>query len=303
MLALRAAISAGLVLGFLFRIYMLRIDYRQYPSYPHGYIAHLTLGFIAAFLGAVAIPALLAKEFTAVTFLALAAQQFRDIRNMERKTLEKLDQSELVPRGPDYIEGIARVFEGRNYLVMLIAMVTSSLTLLTLSTTGRHNVGPGLVGGALLGLYLAHFRKGKILEDIAVIRLGKVHFQGSLLFVDDILIMNVGLKKARNLMLERGVGVVIEPKNDDARATLANLGQRQAITHEAATLLGVRKDFAEPEFTPLCRLNAATGRAALFIVPIEPDKNLVVSAVGRVPVLESAVRRPLRTVIGRKASD
>ncbi|MDK2784370.1 MAG: uncharacterized protein PWQ41_459 [Bacillota bacterium] len=296
MLAHREAIALGLVLGFLFRIYMLHIDYRQYPSYPHGVIAHLSLGFIAAFLGAVAIPALLAKEFTAVTFLALAAQQFRDIRDMERKTLEKLDESELVPRGPDYIEGIARVFEGRNYLVMLVALVTSSLVTWFPSFIG-------LAAGVILGFFLAHFRRGKVIKDIAVVRLGQVHFRGANLFVDDILIMNVGLVESRSLMERHGVGVVIEPKDDNARATLANLGQRRAIAHEVATLLGVRKDVAEPEFTPLCRLNTATGRAALFILPVEPDKDLAVAAVGKVPVLESAVRRPLRTLIGRKASD
>lgn len=296
MLVHKEAIALGLALGFLFRFLLLRIDYRQYPSYPHGMIAHLSLGFIAAFLGAVAIPALLAKEYTAVTFLALAAQQFRDIRNLERQTLEKLDETELVPRGPDYIEGIARVFEGRNYLVMFVAMVTSSLTL-------WFNAGTGVLGGSLLGLILVRLRKGPTLKDIAVVRLGKVNFHGANLFVDDILIMNVGLKDSRELMMKHGVGVVIEPKNDDARATLANLGQRMAVTHEVATLLGVRKDIAEPEFTPLCRLNTATGRAALFILPVEPDALLALEAVQKVPVLESAIRRPLRTEVGRRASD
>ncbi|HBK52913.1 MAG TPA: hypothetical protein DDZ44_03100, partial [Syntrophomonas wolfei] len=62
-------------------------------------------------------PAIAKPDYVAVTFLALAAQQFREIRNMERETLSKLEESKLIPRGPDYIEGIARVFEARNYLV------------------------------------------------------------------------------------------------------------------------------------------------------------------------------------------
>ncbi|MGI6604248.1 MAG: YIEGIA family protein [bacterium] len=290
------AVILGLALGFLYRLYLLRIDYRQYPSYPHGYIAHLSLGFIAALLGAVALPALLAKEYAAVTFLSLAAQQFREIRNMERKTLEQLDMSELVPRGPDYIEGIARVFEGRNYLVMLVALATSSLATFI-------PLGWSAVGGIIVAVVLSRLKKGKTLGDIAIVRLGRVHFRGALLFVDDILIMNVGLKDAKKMITELGIGVVIEPKTDDARATLANMGQRQAINHEVATLLGARKDFAEPEFTPLCRLNTETGRAALFILPVEPDPELAVLAVRKVPVLESAIRRPLDTIIGRKASD
>lgn len=93
---------------------MLRTDYRNYPSYPHGYIIHLSLGAIAASLAAIALPALLEEEYTAVTFLVLCAQQFRDIRNMERETLMKLEENTLVPRGLDYIEGIAKVFESRQ---------------------------------------------------------------------------------------------------------------------------------------------------------------------------------------------
>lgn len=290
------AILAGVLLGFMFRLFLLRMDYRQYPSYPHGYITHLAFGFIAAILGAVAVPALMAKEYTAVTFLTLAAQQFREIRNMERNSLGKLDESELVPRGPDYIEGIARVFEGRNYLAIIVALVTSTVTI-------WQNIIVGIAAGIALSLLLGPLRKGKSMADIVIARLGNIRFDGPNLYVDDILIMNVGLSSSRQLMLEYGVGVVLEPKNDDARATLANLGQRQAVAHEVATLLGVRKDVDEPEFTPLCRLNVATGRAALFIVPVEPDKNLAVEAVKKVPVLESAVRLPLRTVIGQIASD
>lgn len=290
------AILLGVLLGSIFRLFLLRMDYRQYPSYPHGYITHLAFGFIASVLGAVAVPAILSKEFTAVTFLALAAQQFREIRNMERTTLAKLDESELVPRGADYIEGIARVFEGRNYLAIMVSLVTSTLTVWQGAVTG-------ILGGLATALALGPLRKGQSIGDIAVVRLGQVSFRDSYLHVDDILIMNVGLVSSRQLMQKKGIGVVLEPKNDDARATIANLGQRQAVAHEVATLLGVQKDVDEPEFTPLCRIDTATGRAALFIVPVELDKNLAVEAVKKVPVLESAVRRPLRTVIGRKASD
>ena len=42
---------------------MMKSDYRQYPTYPRGYLSHFTLGFIAAGLGAVAVPALIEKNF------------------------------------------------------------------------------------------------------------------------------------------------------------------------------------------------------------------------------------------------
>lgn len=44
------SIILGIMAGFLARLFMLRTDYRNYPSYPHGYIIHLSLGAIAAAL-------------------------------------------------------------------------------------------------------------------------------------------------------------------------------------------------------------------------------------------------------------
>lgn len=59
------AVILGMIAGFLARLYMLRTDYRNYPSYPHGYIIHLSLGAIAASLASIALPALLEEEYTA----------------------------------------------------------------------------------------------------------------------------------------------------------------------------------------------------------------------------------------------
>ena len=77
-------ILLGVVAGTLARLVMLRSDYRHYPSYPHGFVTHISLGFIAALVGAVAVPALAKPDYAAATFLILAAQQFREIRNGER---------------------------------------------------------------------------------------------------------------------------------------------------------------------------------------------------------------------------
>ena len=115
----------GVAIGTLSRIYMLKTDYRQYPTYLHGKIIHIALGFIAAGLGTLAIPSLMEEDFTAITFLTVAASQFREVRNMERNTLTELDGYELVPRGKTYIEGIAIVFESRNYLVIFTSLVTT----------------------------------------------------------------------------------------------------------------------------------------------------------------------------------
>lgn len=81
-------ITTAIVVGTLARVLTIKEDYRQYPSYPNGYLTHLITGFVAAALGAVAIPALMTKNFVAVTFLTLAIQQFRDVRKTERDSLK-----------------------------------------------------------------------------------------------------------------------------------------------------------------------------------------------------------------------
>lgn len=299
-------IALGCILGTLARFIFLNIDYRQYPSYPQGYMIHMTLGFIAAGLGAVAIPALLQKEFAAITFLALAAQQFREVRNMERQTLEKLDEMEIVPRGSTYIEGIAKVFEARNYLAMLVALSATGGALLLSRLFCFGGFLPAL-GGLLCGLLIFGLIKGAMrgenIGKVAEVRQGKVHFQGPLLMVEDIAIMNVGLKAARERYEKEALGVIIEPKNDNAREYLTNLGQRQALVHDVAVQLGVRKEVDEPEFTPLARRDTKTGRVGLVVIPIEPDIEPLLRAVRNVPVLEGAKRKPLDSPAGRAAAD
>ncbi|NLX91000.1 MAG: hypothetical protein GXZ07_05355 [Firmicutes bacterium] len=288
--------TTGVLIGSFLRYDMLKRDYRLYPSYPHGVVIHLALGFIAAVIGAVAIPALVEKEFTAVTFLALAATQFREVRNMEREMLQNLDRTNLVPRGPDYIEGIARVFEARNYLVMFAALLVGGVTYWS-------NIFYGLISGLAALVVTRRLMKGKTIGDIAKVREGKVHFKGPNLFVDNIHFMNLGIDKVRDIYLERALGVIIEPLDDNGRATLANSGQRRAIAHDAAALLGIHKDVDTPEFTPLVRRSLDTGRVGLVIVPLEKDISVLIEAVKRVPVLESALSTPLKTTLGKRAAD
>ncbi len=115
--------------------------------------------------------------------------------------------------------------------------------------------------------------------------------------------MNLGMEKVRKSYLERALGVIIEPYNDDGRATLANNGQRIAIAHDAAALMGIYKDLDTPEFTPIVRRDLDTGRLALIITPLEKDIEYLLEAVKKVPVLESALSTPLKSYLGRKAAD
>lgn len=286
-------IAFTVIVGTLTRFIMLKLDYRQYPTYPHGALTHLSLGFIAAALGSIAIPALIEQEYTAVTFLALAAQQFREIRNMERETLSKLESAELVPRGDEFIEGIAKAFEARNYLVILVAIFTSIATWLL---NQRFGIWWAYLGGLSLAVVLIfivlRYMEGKVISDIADVDEGQIRFDKANLFVDDTHIMNLGLEEAKEIIKEKGMGVVIKPKEKDGVPILANVGQRQAIAHLASTLMGVHKETDSAEFTPMVRRNLEDGSVALIIVPTHGDIEDLIDAVERTPVLESAVSKP-----------
>ncbi|MGG1687571.1 YIEGIA family protein [Pseudalkalibacillus sp. NRS-1564] len=284
----------GVIAGTLARIYMFRTDYRQYPTYPHGMIIHLALGFIAASLGALVVPSIMEQEFTAVTFLTLAASQFREVRNMERKTLTEMDSLELVPRGASYIEGIAVTFEGRNYLVIFISFVTSFAYLAI-------NVWAGLVAAFLAFLVAKKYMTGSKLGKIANIEQKEVKFEGAGLYVDNIYIMNIGIPARQKEILEHGLGFTISPKNFDARMTIGNLGQRQAILHDLAISLGVYRDSGTPALVPLIKRDLDDGRIGVFILPQNRSVDLAMKVISQVPTLENAIRMPTETK--KKGSD
>ncbi len=290
-------ILIGTAIGTIARFYTLRVDYRQYPGYPQGYLLHLTLGLIAAALGAVALPALLKKEYAAVTFLVLATQQFREIRNMERESLINIEKTELVKRGDAYIEDIARKFEARNYLALLTGLITCG----TIITTKRLDIG--IIVGIILLISLKFVLTPKQIGSIAVVRQGEFKFEGTMLDVEGNKLTNVGLKEARERYIERGLAMVIEPKDDNANTTLSNLGQRQAILHDVSIQLGIRRENDEPEFTPIAKRDSKSGRIAIFMIPYEKDIECMIEAAKRVPILESSRRLPLSSEAGSAASD
>ncbi|WP_352419928.1 YIEGIA family protein [Proteiniborus sp.] len=298
-------IVPSIIIGFLSRTSMLRVDYRQYPSYPQGVFSHLTLGMIAASLGSVAVPAIVANEFAAFTFLSLAAQQFRDVRNLERQSLDNIEPTELVQRGTAYIEDIAKAFEARNYVTMLVSLISSIgiYVLIKLGISKKYSI----IVGAIIGIVAFYiFNKAisrQIIEDIAEVKPAKISFNGAFLLINDIVIMNIGLEASREIYLKNGIAVEITPNDENGITTLANIGQRQAIIHNASVLLGLRKDVDEPDFTPIARRDPHTGNVVMAIVALEPDVECLVEAVKKTLVLESAKRKPLQSYIGRKAAD
>lgn len=278
-------IIVGIVAGVIIRLFMLRSDYRQYPTYLHGKIIHIALGVIAAGLGSIIVPALMQKDYTAITFLTIAASQFREVRNMERNTLTGLDDYELVKRGNTYIEGIAIAFEGRNYLVILTSLLVNA-------TYIYFNIWFAILATILCILGCRKLMSGSTLKDIVDITYVEPRFDGAGLYVDNIYIMNIGLPARQEEVLRYGMGFILKPKNFNVRTTIANLGQRQAILHDTAVALGVYRDSGTPALVPLAKRDLDDGRVAVFILPQEKDIEKAIKVIGNVPTLENAIRLP-----------
>lgn len=283
---------------------MMRIDYRQYPTYPQAYLSHFTLGIIAAGLGAVVIPAIAEKEYVAVTFLAMAAQHFRDVRSLERQSLDNIEPTELVPKGTAYIEDIAKTFEARNYMAIITATVTGFIMYIGEELEYSINVRAilGIIGGFIIIIFLHKLLEAKVIEDIADVKKAEIRFEGPILTIADVPVMNIGLKDSKEVFMKNGIAVEIVPRDPNATAILSNAGQRQAIQHNAAIQLGIRKDIDEPEFTPIARRNSKNGNIVMAIVAMEPDIECLIEAVKRTPILESSKRKPLDSYVGKKIS-
>ncbi|WP_324717827.1 YIEGIA domain-containing protein [Carboxydochorda subterranea] len=276
--------------GTAVRFYTLKVDYRQYPSYPQGYTIHLSMGLIASFLGALAVPALAAREFAAASFLGLAATQFREVRKIEREALANLEETELVRRGAAYIEGIARVFEARNYVAMLVALIVSGVLTVLRPPHALWATAWAVLVTALALVTLARTARGLRLGDIATVQRAAIAFDGPLLTVEGAVVLNIGRAPAREIYQKQGVAMLLRPRDRAAAATLANPGQRQAILHDVVARVGVRMDVDEPEFAPIARRHVEQDAVVLVIIPQIADTGAIVRAIREVPVLEASVQ-------------
>lgn len=285
-------IFIAVIMGTFARISMIRIDYRQYPSYPQSFVSHLILGFVAACLGAVVTPAFAGKDFVAVTFLALATSQFKDIREMERRSLENLEETELVLRGMAYIEDISKRFEARNYVAFITSFGVCSLSILLSNYIALFiSLLLSIVFGLGIIIFLNHLMKAEIIQDIAEVKAAKIHFNGPLMCVDDVVIMNIGHNGSKDILLENAIAIMLYPKDSNAVVTLSNIGQRQAILHNLATQLGIRKDVDEPDFTPMARRQPETGNIAIVVLAMDNNIENAINATKKVPILESSRRK------------
>lgn len=287
-------IATGIIMGTAARLITLKIDFRQIPSYPSAYFNSIIIGFIASALGAIAIPAIMAEDFAAITFLTVAVQQFREVRITERESLGKLEHTEFAKRGEAYIDGIAKTFESRNY----ISLVTALATVLTMKIVNHPetiwNIISGVTVGLLIMYYCYRFTKGKTVGHICSVKIGKIEVRGSELYVDEMFVTNyLGADRSRELFQKEGVALVLEPRDPSCRVTLENYGQRQAILFEAVRALGIKR-------YKFMRRNFPTGKVIIALIPILNDPDKLIKAVVNTPILENSrkVNRIMRTSLG-----
>lgn len=260
-----APVFAGLIAGLVIRAAAMVEDRnRRFPTHPHGEVVHLFLGFVAATLGALAVPALLTGNYTAGVFLGLGTSQFHSVRGLEANSLLRADRGDLVPRGPTYADGIALAFEARNFLVLAVALAATSL-----------------------GVFL-----GWILGGV----LGTVLGLGGMLYLRPTPLRSIADFTVREGEGGRGdpdVTVRTHARSLRAVAILRTPAQQQAILHDLHAGLGARLNGQHGE--PILPQMAYTekGELAVLLWPLVTDSARILEVASRIPVLE-AVAAPFR---------
>lgn len=287
-------IAIGTLMGLIARVSTLRVDLRQVPTYPSAFFSCIVMGIIASALGAIAIPALVLKDFSAITFLALAIQQFREVRKLESESLTELEDTEYVKRGKAYIDGIAKTFESRNYFALITSLSTVLVIKWIHSSLFLLNIACGVLAGFAVFLLCYRFSKGKTVGEICEVKSGTIEVHGSELYVNGLFVTNyLGTDLSRELFEQEGMAVVLSPKQQANRITLENHGQRQAILFEAVRTLGLKR-------YQFMRENPKNGEMIYAFVPIINDPDKLIEAVSKTPILENSrkLRRLMTTPLG-----
>ncbi|RLQ92433.1 YIEGIA protein [Falsibacillus albus] len=278
-------ILTAIIGGTAARLLVLREDFRQYPTYPNGYLSHAVIGFVAATLGAVFVPALMTNNLTSVTFLTLALTQFQGVRKLEQTSLQLMEETEYTKRGNAYIDGISKTFEARNYIALLVALIIGVIMEALEGSQEPLRITVGIAGGVVVFYFLKHFSKGKVISSIASVAAGEISIKNNELFVDDIFVSNrIGIKRGQEMLLEEGLAVVVTPHSDHYRIALDNYGQRQAILFEITRSLGIKRY----HFT---RKDYVDGRIVFVVVPIIQNIKRMITSVENTPLLESTQKK------------
>ncbi len=287
----RHSFIISVILGTLSRFLVLRIKDRQYPTTPQDYIEQIIIAGLTSSLGAIALPALMDKEFAALTFLAIAIQQFQGISQQEKISLKNIDEDELVPKGNEYIEEISSTYEVRSYISLFTALLSSVIYILIAKRYGE-NIwicsSFAVLVALVTGLFFRKILIRKSINDIAIIKENKLYFDGPIMKVDDIVITNIGLKSTQQKFLKKGIVLEIIPKNKHDFGIINDLGQRQAIIHNIFIHTGIDKDVDEHDIVSTSKANLNKNSVIVVFMPILMDMDLIKKVAGSTPILESA---------------
>ena len=283
------------IIGMLSRLIMLNLDQKQYPTEPNILLSQLVLAFVASALGSLLVPALIERSYTSITFLSLAAQQFREVRDSRRDTLQNLEDLELIQRGNAFIEEIARTYEVRNYTCIITSFLTVGLYYI-ISSEFKLGDNTSIIISSICGLVLAFILKKLLtrqsIGDIADVVPAKISFvDDSIMQIGDLKgITNIGLEEDREKYLSQGLGIEIIPKDKSYinAGTIYDPGQRQAIIYNIYSRIGILREDNEPAFYPLPRINLNKGSLMIAVVPVDKDINKLIYAVKSCPILSNS---------------
>ncbi len=285
----RRAFIVALFIGILCRGLVLRVTDRQYPSRPQDFLEQIIISGLAASLGAIAFPALIDKEFSALTFFAVAIQQFQGLSQEEKITLENIDKGEVVPKGAAYIEEISSTYESRNYISLFSSLV-ASVIYIYFARAYKLGFLPctilAIIGACIVGfIFKRYLRRGSI-GDIADIVEAKITFDGSILKVNDVFITSIGLEDSRNKYLKDYIALEIIPKNMKGYGIISDLGQRQAILHNLFIHFGTKKDVDEKDLLAITKLDVEKNTLVIPYLPLVKDVEGLMKVVKSTPILE-----------------
>lgn len=285
----RRAFIVSLIIGVLCRGFVLRVADKQYPTRPQDYIQQIIISGLASSLGAIAFPALIDKEFSALTFFAVAIQQFQGLSQEEKITIENIDKEEVVPKGTAYIEEISSTYESRSY-VSLFSSLVASVIYIYFARAYKLNfllcTILAIVGGVIVGLIFKRYLRRDSIGDIADIVEAKINFDGPILKVNDIFINNIGLEETRNKYLNNAIAIEIIPRNMKAYGIISDLGQRQAILHNLYIHFGINKDIDEKDLLATTKVDFDKNTVVIPYLPLVKDIDELIRVAKSTPILE-----------------
>ncbi|RDY24926.1 hypothetical protein CHF27_001625 [Romboutsia maritimum] len=287
----RRAFLVATFVGIVCRGFVLRVTDKQYPTRPQDFLEQIIISGLSASLGAIALPALVDKEFSALTFFAVAIQQFQGLAKQERITLENIDNGEIVPKGSAYVEEIATTYESRSYISLFSALGASIAYIYLNKKFNVRFLGctiSALIAGALIGLMFRRYLRRDSIGDVAQVIPAKINFEGPILKVNDTIITNIGLKDSRDKYINSGIAIEIIPNTMADFGIINDLGQRDAIIHSIFIHMGIDKDVDEKDIIATSRTNLEKNTVVIPYIPIVKDIDTMIQVVKSTPVLETS---------------